>query len=245
MQILIQSSSQQSRIRLMIDEVLLISSQSQANQLRSGAQVAQRLDTHSGLLANILDDHTRLRQLLSSTAPTTNESNQSLGNVSRPVSAHHTSAIVGIRTSMSIHPLYSCPSPCQCTCHKVNTLRTPSLFNGVFGALFLGYSGYPFDISPKCSNISCGAQSHFRARAIYFFPFWFLHKIIDITFEKSLLQGPCISLIVRGTHPTNADIERFTMLDDDEGIRRLFVSRSAHPNDLEYRRGTSPLNVCQ
>ena len=241
---LIRISAQQSRIRLIIDEVFFVTRQIQSSQLQTGNDALLRLDTHSRILADIVKDHAQLQKMLQNRVLVENQQTR-LSTTTGAITFNSPNAcsIVGIRAHLPSLQQHYCNSSCGCNCHESHYFRSYPLFDKIIGSLFVGYSGFPGGFYQKCSSTLCTAQQHFQTRICYFFPTWLAENMLDLMYMNSSAQGPCISLTVRGVHKTGSEIYRCIVHDDVDGLRSLFDNGHACPNDIEQVLGRSVLMV--
>ena len=146
--------------------------------------------------------------------------------------------IIGMNVSLPNRRNSRCVSNCKCSCHTSGSYRSPRALDHFLGALFLGYSGCPVQ---KCTEQTCKARSDYRAHVKYYFPSWFLERMLSCVYTIS--NELSMSLVVRRVRPASAEIFRLIALDDINGLRQLFTNGSASPNDLLYPTGTSALLV--
>ena len=147
---------------------------------------------------------------------------------------------IGIRTAhFSRSP---CERWCSCVCHKLRTLRSPQLFDLLVGKLFIGYSGLPVSHT-RCDQRSCHSQSQRLANITYYFPHWFLARMVSLLVTTMPLTGLTAVLTIQRTVPANADIFTYAKLGDVEKIADLFKNGLASPNDVHFETGVTALNV--
>jgi hypothetical protein len=149
-------------------------------------------------------------------------------------------AAVGIRTAQ--FPRTSCTPWCSCACHREWRFRTPRVLEQFVGSLFIGYSGLPV-LRPPCNEQSCHLQSQPLTYVTYFFPKWFLTRMVTFMMTITPLAGPVASLKVQRTVPGNSDIFNFAKLGDMNGIKDLFDNGLASPHDVQFDSGITPLHV--
>ena len=237
-------SIQQARVRLLIDEVFLITNQIQTSQSSNFAQVIHFSNRNFNLLNNLLAYHGQLHDRLHATQTVADQQDEQLYNISQArATTSSIPSVVGIRTRLSVHQKYACPALCECDCHKIRSFRSPPLLKNLLGLLFISYSGYPFGFLRRYSETVCQSQPQFRARALYYFPFWLFHRMIDATFIFSHINKPSLSLIIRGTFSAGSDIYQAILTDDDQGARYLLTKDSARPNDIHITQGDNLLYI--
>jgi hypothetical protein len=149
-------------------------------------------------------------------------------------------AAVGIRVMQ--FPRTSCTPWCSCACHREWRFRTPRILEQFIGSLFIGYSGLPV-LRPPCNERTCHLRSQPLTYVTYFFPKWFLSRMVSFMMTVTPLAGPVASLKVQRTVPGSADIFTFAKLGDVDGIRTLFENGLASPHDVHFDSGITPLHV--
>ena len=86
-----------------------------------------------------------------------------------------------------------CRPGCSCVCHKRRQFQTPRMLEQVVGSLFFGYSGLPIN-TPPCSERSCHQRAIPSTQISYYFPSWFLKRMISLVVHFMPLDGPVASL---------------------------------------------------
>ena len=152
-------------------------------------------------------------------------------------------AIIGVKARVFEHRHSPCIAGCSCNCHTPRHFRSPPLLDAILGPLFAGYSGYPLRNFQRCSVKECLGQTDFKFHIKYYFPSWFLGRMLAMKFNTQLSGEPSIGLTIRRTVASNSDLFRLMSADDADGLRRLFASRSASPNDIVYVSGMTALHV--
>ncbi len=148
---------------------------------------------------------------------------------------------VGIRTAQ--FPRSACQPWCSCACHTERRLRSPQLLDQVIGSLFIGYSGLP-GLTRRCNQRSCHLQSQPMTYITYFFPQWFLARMISFVLSTTPLAGPVASLKVSRTVPGNSAIFEYAKRGDIIKMRSLFEGGLASPHDVQFESGITALHVC-
>ena len=137
-----------------------------------------------------------------------------------------------------------CVMHCRCVCHDTRVFKSPSKLKDALGILFVGYSGYPLRTLQRCTELSCVSQSVFRVYVHYVFPAWFLFKALMIAFNDFACGTINAALIVRRIVPRSSEIFRLVQLGDVDGVKELFRSGLASPND-SGSSGDTILRVCE
>lgn len=149
-------------------------------------------------------------------------------------------AAVGIRTAQFNRN--ACTPWCSCLCHKESSIRTPQLLDRIIGTLFVGYSGLPRSM-PQCNQKSCHLRAQPRAYATYYFPRWFLSRVVLFMMTYTPLAGPVATLKVQRTVPGSADIFTFAKNGDVARMKSLFENGLASPHDVHAESGVTALHV--
>ena len=235
------SSTQQSRVRLKVEELFLISNQVQASQLRLRHHVDEQFDSSSRRLIDIMDsqaDFGRVFEDIRSSLSTRDQLPWQRGSTEN-CSPY---PVIGIRTYAP--PLrQACFPSCRCMCHQPRYMKSPRFLNNILGTMFFGYSGCPSGGLQNCTDSACLAQSEFRAYVNYYFPSWLLSKAMTLILMLGTANGPCLTLTVRSIVPSDAEIFRLADFNDVTGLQRLFSRRLASPNDLLAYTGVNALIV--
>lgn len=155
------------------------------------------------------------------------------------------SSVICVKAYVPARQHSPCITHCKCECHLPRRFRSPRLFDAILGPLFAGYSGRPFRNFPKCNVETCLGQPSFKFHVKYYFPSWFLGRMLAVQVDSRCPGEPSIGLTIRRTVPSDAEIFRLTSADDADGLQRLFASRSASPNDILYVSGMTALHVCR
>ena len=236
--ILIFDSSRQSRAHLIIDEVFQISNQIQSAQIRSTEQNIEHLNAQSQVLAQISNEQVILRSALQARMPSKNPQSQAMESNNNL----HPQTILGIRAHVMTPQPRQCFPCCDCCCHRPRRIKSPRMLNNVLGALFVGYFGCPFNFQ-SCTISTCQNPAVLMAQVQYIFPSWLLWKMIDLRLIMSTSQEPCLSLLIRAVRPDVSDIFMRAIFDDVDGLKDLFSSGRARPNDLSRTTGDTALSV--
>jgi len=173
-------------------------------------------------------------QIQHSTAtPPTNSTLEALPQY-RPISP----PTVQVRTSVQ----QNCSPLCMCICHRESRLRTPDWINSIIGKLFLGYSGVPLIGSQRCTEIACCGNGTSLLKIDYYFPLWFLQRMITFRRQNSLLEENQISVRTPRVIPLTNQIFNFCYSGDVDAVRSLFTRKLASPFDVSTY-GYTPLMV--
>ena len=132
-----------------------------------------------------------------------------------------------------------CSPYCKCSCHGQSVFKTPQVLQQITGYLLLGYSGRHI-LQQQC------IPSYFRRtlksmQMTYFFPRWFVSRAISISMSHTM--SPTLSIKSRRVVPEVNQLFSLSKFGDVEGIRCLFNSRLASPDDVHIRWGKTALHV--
>ncbi|KAL8741464.1 MAG: hypothetical protein Q9184_008381, partial [Pyrenodesmia sp. 2 TL-2023] len=134
-----------------------------------------------------------------------------------------------------------CSSECKCTCHTRQNMQALSSLEAILGRLFLSYTG-PSILRKPCNLSTCRQQNARAIRLTYFFPQWFLNRAVSTTFSATGLSAPSLNIKVRKIVPETNRLFTLSKIEGLDGIRQLFVSREASPDDEYYRGGWTALH---
>lgn len=87
-----------------------------------------------------------------------------------------------------------CRALCARLCHKESRLRSPKWMETIIGTMFLSYSGISVGFSRKCTEVGCLRNDSSHISVYYYFPCWFLQRMIILRSRYSLLNGNYISV---------------------------------------------------
>lgn len=251
------------RIEMSLQDVFLLTRDTSDRQILAQqefqTQMSSKYDGLQALLTGLhLNDHDADRQTHNTGQESTNSPSQgsngsrTVTNEDRVKAFHHNGSIlydsstmtavsaVGIRTSQ--FPRTSCTPWCSCACHKEWRFRTPRFLEAFVGSLFIGYSGIPV-LRPPCNEHSCHLRSQPLTYVTYFFPRWFLSRMVTVMLTNTPLAGPVASLKVQRTVPGYAEIFNYAKLGNLDGIKSLFEGGLASPHDVQYDSGITALHV--
>ena len=127
----------------------------------------------------------------------------------------------------------ACPLDCSCACHRRNRLKSPELFNTLFGSLHVGYKALP------CDKSQCRSQA---TKIRYAFPQWLLRRTIAFSMSYSQLQGPDLCLRMVRNRPGDSDIFTAVFRGQVDHVRRLIGDGQASVIDVDPDDNT-PLHV--
>lgn len=88
----------------------------------------------------------------------------------------------------------SCSELCMCHCHKSTNLNSPRWLKGVIGYVFIGYSGAPLARRRKCTEKACLKERQSSLKVSYFFPTWFMGRMLVFRDRYSPVDGHSISV---------------------------------------------------
>ena len=130
---------------------------------------------------------------------------------------------------------------CNCACHTMIRIRTPSMLQRAFGSLLIKSSGLYG--SPACSEFSCNCRPNTRINVSYRFPEWLLCRVVSSAILVNKLSGPQLSLTTPRIVSYTSDIFLHAMSGNIEGIVTLFEKGLAAPSDVNNLWGYSALHV--
>jgi hypothetical protein len=110
------------------------------------------------------------------------------------------------------------------------------------GALFIGYTSLPL-LRPSCNVSGCHRQKSQGLKLTWYFPTWFVKRIIAFTYMHKPGNGLQVSLKVARIIDSGAPIFALTQLGDLNGIKTLLAQQLASPLDVGHLDGCTPLFV--
>ena len=122
------------------------------------------------------------------------------------------------------------------------TMQTPRAFNDFLGSLCLGYLSLACG-DTTCHDRSCRPRSQSSLCLKYHFPYWFVTYAISILIRVRQNSGPEIVLRMPKVRPANSDVFYFACTGNTDGMRYLFQSGLASPDDVEHGTGISALHA--
>jgi len=135
----------------------------------------------------------------------------------------------------------TCNNWCSCICHTRRTAKSSSLLKSVLGSLFIGYTGFP-TLTPACNEAKCSKRSSPKVEITYYFPLWFLSRVMSITAVLSDARGPELNLRMPRMVGWTSPLWRSAQADDLFTVRSIFASGMASPFDVNAY-GQSALHV--
>jgi hypothetical protein len=131
---------------------------------------------------------------------------------------------------------------CQCDCHSVSRMKTSGKIDTLFGLLFIGYSGSLSRWS-SCKRCPCPKNADRTANFTYYFPKWFMARVIYIVGSWNSMDGPNIALRMMRIIPDDSLIFHYAGRGMISEMQSLFQDRLASPFDVSSKTGRSALHV--
>jgi hypothetical protein len=135
----------------------------------------------------------------------------------------------------------SCLPRCRCICHRRQMMRSSQVLEGIIGALFIGYVGVSI-LSPRCDRIDCKRPTTSGISINYFFPSWFVLRVLFFTIAFASHDDPEPGLGLPRVRPDDALIFEYSVKGSTQGVRFLLETGRASPYDVNPR-GRAPLTV--
>ncbi|KAH0848818.1 hypothetical protein AYO21_08262 [Fonsecaea monophora] len=149
------------------------------------------------------------------------------------------SSISHIGVTVSRYGPDSCKTWCSCVCHQKCSVNTPKIFQGVFGSLFLGYSGLPLG-RQKCSKASCTRNTTFSVKATYHFPSWYFSRAVSLGIVNTLSKVS-IHISLR-TVVQRSELFIFAAQGNVLAARDILSKKLAHPDEVHTNFGNTALH---
>ena len=137
---------------------------------------------------------------------------------------------------------HKCDASCDCNCHTPTRARTPQMLESVLGSLFVGYTGLPA-LASACSSINCQRSSEGFLQIDYYFPQWFLARIVSMAMRFKDSKIPDFSMRVLNVRSSYEAIFSNAREGDAELVRYLLTTGQASVQDVTHDSGHSPLHV--
>lgn len=128
-----------------------------------------------------------------------------------------------------------CDARCGCRCHRNTRAHSPQMLQSVLGTLFVGYAGLPV-LTPSCNSRICQGSSEGFLQVNYYFPQWFLARILSLVIRSQNGQTPEISLRLLNVRSSYETIFQYALRGDADSIKFLLTNKKASS-------GHSPLHV--
>jgi len=165
-----------------------------------------------------------------------------ISSPSRNHTAHLNEKTTDLQVQATMYRQTSCNARCLCHCHRTHRARTPKLIQDLVGSLFIGYSNTPINRKP-CNEKQCKQQRFSLLKINYYFPSWFMHRMVAFKNRWTPIEGHHIS--VRTPRVVNFAADVFLAADHGnlESLKILFSKRLASPFDVSSGDGQSALQV--
>lgn len=135
-----------------------------------------------------------------------------------------------------------CQSWCKCACHTESRSNTPKFLRSVVGMLYVGYFGVPA-LSPSCDMSGCKGNSEGLLQVHYYFPSWFLGKVISMALGVSRTCGPELCLRVANVRADWDPIFTHCHNGNIDAVRSVLVAGEASVLDVNAQNGNSLLHM--
>lgn len=162
------------------------------------------------------------------------------GRSRKPIQPHRMSSFGALQ--MRFRQSRKCEAWCPCVCHKQHRLQTPSLLNFIFGSLFIGYSGVPA-LRSACNVNVCKGVSDGYMQLNYFFPPWFLARVVSMAILLNPTNGPEMCLRAVKLRDAFDPIFKSCLEGDVNSVKSMLTSGKASVLDVSEDSGHSPLHL--
>lgn len=147
--------------------------------------------------------------------------------------------VIDVRTS--IKGIDQCNGSCTCCCHPKRRIRFTETLSSLTGSMCLSYGGG--QISRSCDQSSCKRNLHTTFKLTYYFPRWFLIKVVSVLLSFDPAGSPNMSMQMPCIRPDTSRIFHLATAGDIEGMKLMFERGLASPNDVSDTFGYSVLHV--
>ncbi|KAK4032427.1 ankyrin repeat-containing domain protein [Parachaetomium inaequale] len=129
---------------------------------------------------------------------------------------------------------------CTCACHRVVTIRMPSLLRSILGLFWFHSTAFPLRACQRCCDGRCREQVP-TLKVLYLLPPWLLHRAIYFVYLHAK-SGPSMGLAIRTIVPINSNLLTSAASGHVDRVRYLFQTRQSTPNDIHTVSGETPLH---
>ena len=134
-----------------------------------------------------------------------------------------------------------CKSSCACRCHQRCMLASSKKWQSIVGQLFVGYTGLPV-VSP-CDDIRCQPIPETLIEFRYYFPEWFMARVLEIGIQFSKPLRVAQSLRVDRVVWADSKLFLAARIGDVSALKALLSSREGTPYDVIEGNGETALTV--
>lgn len=137
-----------------------------------------------------------------------------------------------------------CDPWCECACHKHTRAGTPQMLQSIVGTLFVGYTGLPL-LTPSCNSQKCYRTSEGFLQVNYYFPQWFLARIVSVAvrYNETNIRRPDVSVRTLNVRSSYEGIFQSSSRGDADAVKYFLTSGKASVLDVTDDSGHSPLHV--
>lgn len=131
----------------------------------------------------------------------------------------------------SMHNSYSrCNAFCNCNCHKDHFIASPSWARSLVGVVLISWSGVLG--RPICSNRYCQRSEGQILRINYYFPRWFIQRVVFLGHQYTRLENHRIHIRISRVIPYDSPVWFTAAKCDIDGMQSLFSTGIASPFDV-------------
>ena len=132
---------------------------------------------------------------------------------------------------------------CSCDCHSTLAMKTPQWLGSTVGSLSIRYNRTASQSCKACNRRSCHVVSDNVLKTQFYFPSWFLHRMISMQFSWNPMSGHTVSLRTPRSISSKSNVFMIAQHGNIEAMQRLFEQRLASPFDISLEEGRSALHV--
>lgn len=147
--------------------------------------------------------------------------------------------VIDVRTS--IKGLDQCNGSCTCCCHPKRRIQFTETLSSLTGSMCLSYVGG--QTSRSCDQSFCKRKLHTTFKLTYYFPRWFLIKVVSVLLSFDPVGSPNMSMQMPCIRLDTSRIFYLTTAGNVEGMKLMFKRGLASPNDVSDTFGYSVLHV--
>ena len=224
------------RYRIRLNQVIV--------KLSSLSTMAEALQTDDRqILVHILGHDAEAASFLENTdSPSSDGINRETRAVKNPTETREIHSI-RLQTKTTFKPNFNrCKLACSCVCHRSYRMRSPAILESIIGSVLIRVSGL-YGITRACHEFACSGRSTATMHIAYRFPEWFLDRMVFSIIEKNCHGRINGTLMAPRIVPKTSAIFSRAEAGDIKGVADLLNAGSASPDDIEARRGFTPLHV--
>lgn len=138
----------------------------------------------------------------------------------------------GIVVRTSSYRQSHCQNFCMCRCHRESQFRSSKWLETFIGRLFVGYTGMPYINYTSCNEATCKKEKSRLLRVNYYFPKWFLGRMITLREYSDPLEGSSLTVRTPRVVSQNSEAMICASMGNVGRLQELFSQGLASPFDI-------------